>query len=152
MVKTIEIKVPDGKKAVWKNGTIVFEDIKSQLPKTWEEFCEMRDSNSQYIEIGELPDGMKRNPHENKNILSSIEAHLALMQLHQLRDCYRQGWVPDWNNENENKYSIISGEVKKYIIQNVLLAPCFLAFQSEEIAEEFLNNFKDLIEQTSDLI
>ena len=152
MVKTIEIEVPDGKKAVWKNGTIVFEDIKSQLPKTWEEFCEMRDFNSQYIEIEELPDGMKRNPHEDKNVLPSIEAHLALMQLHQLRDCYRQGWVPDWNNENENKYSIISDEVKVYIIQNMLLAPCFLAFQSEEIAEEFLNNFKDLIEQASDLI
>ena len=162
MKQTIEIEVPDGKKAVWKNGTIVFEDI--ELPKTWKEFCEMRnfnkyevyiEFNSQCVEVGELPDGMKRNPHEDRNVLPSIEAaeaHLALMQLHQLRDCYRQGWVPDWNNENENKYSIISDEVKKYIIQNVLLAPCFLAFQSEEIAEEFLNNFKDLIEQAGDLI
>ena len=89
------------------------------------------------------------------NILPSkdaAEAHLALMQLHQLRDYYRQGWVPDWNSINENKYSIISDEMKVYIIQNVLLAPCFLAFQSKEIAEEFLNNFRDLIEQAGDLI
>lgn len=74
------------------------------------------------------------------------------MQLHQLRNCYRQGWVPDWNNVDENKYSIISDEVKVYIIQSMLLSPCFLVFQSKEIAEEFLNNFKDLIEQAGDLI
>lgn len=53
---------------------------------------------------------------------------------------------------DENKYSIISDEVKVYIIQSMLLSPCFLAFQSKEIAEEFLNNFKDLIEQAGDLI
>lgn len=164
MKQTIEIEVPDGKKAVWKDNTIVFEDIKPQLPKTWEEFCEMRnfnkhevyiEFNSQCVEIGELPDGMKRNPHEDRNTLPSeqaAEAHLALMQLHQLRDCYRQGWVPDWNNVDEDKYSIISDKVKVYIIQSMLLSPCFLAFQSEEIAQEFLDNFRNLIEQAGDLI
>ena len=30
--------------------------------------------------------------------------------------------------------------------------PCFLSFQSHEIAEKFLKNFKDLIEQAGDLI
>ena len=40
MKQTIEIEVPDGKKAIWKDGKIVFEDIKPPLPKTWEEFCE----------------------------------------------------------------------------------------------------------------
>lgn len=39
MKQRIEIEVPDGKKAVWKNGKVVFEDIKPKLPKTWEEYC-----------------------------------------------------------------------------------------------------------------
>ena len=39
MKQTIEIEVPDGKRAIWKDGKVIFEDIKSQLPKTWEEFC-----------------------------------------------------------------------------------------------------------------
>ena len=30
----IEIDVPDGKKAVWKDGKVVFEDIVSGLPRT----------------------------------------------------------------------------------------------------------------------
>ena len=51
MKQIIEIEVPDGKKAVWKDGTIVFEDIKLQLPKTWEEFCEMRDFNKYEVYI-----------------------------------------------------------------------------------------------------
>ena len=33
MKQTIEIEVPDGKKAVWKDGTIVFEDIKPKLDR-----------------------------------------------------------------------------------------------------------------------
>ena len=39
MKQTIEIEVPDGKIAVWKDNKVIFEDIKPQLPKTWEEFC-----------------------------------------------------------------------------------------------------------------
>ena len=35
MKQTITIEVPDGKKAVWKDNKVVFEDIKKpQLPKT----------------------------------------------------------------------------------------------------------------------
>ena len=40
MKQTIVIEGHDGKKAVWKDGKVVFEDIKHQLPKTWEEFCQ----------------------------------------------------------------------------------------------------------------
>ena len=37
------------------------------------------------------------------------------------------------------------------IITNIT-TPRFLIFQSKEIAQEFLNNFRDLIEQASDLL
>ena len=38
MKQTIEIEVPDGMNAIWKDGKVIFEK-KSQLPKTWKEFC-----------------------------------------------------------------------------------------------------------------
>ena len=105
MKQTIEIEVPGGKKAVWKDDKVVFEDIKSQLPKTWEEFCQQNeirkgdcfiseDSEPVVIEKGI---GM-RDENFDRNILPSkqaAEAHLALMQLHQLRDAWREGWLPD---------------------------------------------------------
>lgn len=160
MKQTIEIEVPDGKKAIWKDGKVVFEDIKPQLPKTWKEFCEnyprKKDEyyinlNCQIISFGY--DDSCRNKYSDKNILPSkqaAEAHLVLMQLHQLRDCYRQGWVPDCEKD-DNKYCIfISFNILK--IDSFNAFSHFLSFQSKEIAEEFLNNFRDLIEQAGDLI
>ena len=163
MKQTIEIEVPDGKKAVWKDGKVVFEDIKPQLPKTWKEFCEMKkpdksetfiNNGSRYIELGELGElGEKRLYQVDKNLLPSKEAakqHLALMQLHQLRDYYRQGWVPDWS-DTKNKYCITHIDNNYSITANMGVI-AFLSFQSKELAEEFLNNFKDLIKQAGDLI
>ena len=159
MKQTIEIEVPDGKKAVWKDNKVVFEDIKPQLPKTWEEFCEQnrvkKDEcylNSSYILMLDTKEG-KRDSYSDKKILpnrQAAEQHLALMQLHQLRDCYRQGWIPDWKN-NSYKYSIIRKD-KQYSIAYYFSTPCFLSFPTNELAEEFLNNFRDLIEQAGDLI
>ena len=160
MKQIIEIEVPDGKKAVWKDGKVVFEDIKPQLPKTWKEFCEnyTRKKDEYYItlncQIISFGYDSCRNKYSDKNILPSkqaAEAHLALMQLHQLRDCYRQGWVPNWKDFESNKYCIIFIDYK-YVIVLHNTASIFLSFQSREIAEEFLNNFKDLIEQAGDLI
>lgn len=73
------------------------------------------------------------------------------MQLHQLRDCYRQGWVPDWKNTKFSKYCIECIH-DSYHINAYRVSSNFLSFQSREIAEEFLNNFKDLIKQAGDLI
>ena len=159
MKQTIEIEVPDGKKAVWKDNKVVFEDIKPQLPKTWEEFCENYPCKKDecYIDLNcqivRLVYEIDRYKVSYKNLLPSkqaAEAHLALMQLHQLRDCYRQGWIPDWKN-NYPKYSIVRKD-KQYSIAYYLGTPCFLSFPTCEIAEEFLNNFRDLIEQAGDLI
>ena len=160
MKQTIEIEVPDGKKAVWKDNKVVFEDIKPQLPKTWEEFCYNNDRkpNEAFItnssEIQLITEQHERKPFGDRNILPSKQAakqHLALMQLHQLRDCYRQGWISDWNNSIQNKYVIYNLE-GKFAISPYYCHSHFLAFQNEKRAEEFLNNFRDLIEQAGDLI
>ena len=159
--QTLEIEVPDGKKAVWKDGKVVFEDIEPQLPNTWEEFCKSYPvnnsecyidwlSNIQHISI---PIGV-RSIYSDKNKLpnkKTAEAHLAYMQLHQLRNCYRQGWVPNWNNKNEERYYILHNTIH-YIISDTTIASKFLTFQSVKIARDFLNNFRDLIEQAGDLI
>ena len=159
MKQIIEIEVPEGKQAIWKDGKVVFEDIFPKLPETWEEFCKLypiKEGESyiedKYCNTPPLAD-QKRNPNNGKNILPSIEtanAHLALMQLHQLRDCYRQGWVPDWNNSS-SKYCIELTENKPTIFIYTRTNR-FLSFQSQELAEKFLKNFIVLIKQAGDLI
>ena len=49
----IEIDAPDGKKAVWKDGKVVFEDIVSGLPRTWMEFCDGHPLTDDECYIGE---------------------------------------------------------------------------------------------------
>lgn len=135
------------------------EEIKaSMLPNTWEEFCEIHPVKCKeyYIDIDSIIIGTNnsiRLPNADKNMLPSLEAakaHRALMQLHQLRDCYRQGWIPDWS-DNIFK-ACIALENNRHIIYQTLGSCRFLSFQSKEIAEKFLNNFKGLIETAGDLI
>ena len=159
MTQILEIEVPDGMRAIWKNNKVIFEDIKPQLPKTWEEFCEQNEikksecyldtSSSCIIErwVGE------RDISSDRNLLPSkeaAEAHLALMQLHQLRDCYRQGWIP---TEDKASFGITKRIIDNCLsIDKFMYYSMFLSFPTREIAEEFLTNFRELIEQAGDLI
>ena len=161
MKQTIEIEVPDGKKAVWKDGKVVFEDIKPQLPKTWEEFCKNYppkkgecyiDLNCQIYSI--IYDSDNRNKDFDRNILPSkqaAEAHLAYMMLHQLRDAWREGWLPDWTDERQSKYVIMNLHGIWKTAQHTTTSR-FLAFQDKKKADEFLTNFRELIEEAGDLI
>ena len=140
------------------------ELIGDRLPKTWQEFCAQNK-----VKIGEcyLDDccglmeadegGSTRDNVNDRNILPhkpAALAHLALMQLHQLRDCYRDGWLPNGPSSVhgiEMYYEPGDGVVKVRVRKCYSISK-FLSFQTEERAKEFLNNFRDLIEQAWDLI
>ena len=157
----IEVEVPEGKTAVWRDGKVVYEDGVTKLPETWEEFCNFYriKENEYYIESNSTIKSAAcsfRPSSSDRNILPSLEAakaHLAYMQLHYLRDCYRQGWNPDWKDAESDKYCITYwGNPGEYEVYIYVVNSHFLSFQSKEIAEKFLKNFKDLIEQAGDLI
>ena len=113
------------------------------LPNTWEEFCEMYPKKINEWHI---------NDDSNIKSLKKVgEQHLAYMQLHQLRNCYRQGWKPNWRNGNQCKWCIVF-DTDKFMIQTMYFCSHFLSFQSEEIARKFLNNFQELIKLAGDLI
>ena len=136
------------------------EEIKaSMLPNSWEEFCEMYPVKCKeyYIDIDSIITGTNnslRLPNADKNMLPSLEAakaHLAYIQLHQLRDCYRQYWLPDWSNDNQIKWSIYFDK-NIFVVNPICYRSQFLSFQSEEIARKFLNNFLELIKLAGDLV
>ena len=158
MKQTIEIEVPDGKKAVWKEGKVVFEDLGPKLPKTWDEFCNNYKIQKEECYINTDADIKKSVSSRNRliygdsNVLpnkQAAEAHLALIKLHQLRDCYRQGWIP---TVDKVLFGIIKRLSSGSLEVNSFTSSKFLSFQSEEIAKEFLDNFRNLIEQAGDLI
>lgn len=130
------------------------------LPKTWEEFCKsynIQYPNEYFIDlhsnIKQVPSRYERETDSDKNILPSkeaAEAHLALMQLHQLRDCYRQGWKPNWPDKSPRWFICKNGN--RTVVMADFYYNTFLSFQSEKIAQLFLDNFRDLIEEAGDLI
>ena len=151
----IEIEVPDGKQAVWKDGKVVFEDIEPQLPNTWEEFCKNYPIKSGEFLIDSLsqilaPGFRDREIYTDQNVLpnyKAAEAHLAYMQLHQLRNCYRQGWEPEVDKVS---FAIIRSVDGRLDVDRFMYSSRFLSFQSEEIAEKFLHNFRDYIQRVGD--
>ena len=158
MKQTIEIEVPDGKKAVWKDGKVVFEDLKPNLPKTWDEFCNNYKIQEEECYINTDADIEKAVLSRNRliygdsNVLpnkQAAEAHLALIKLHQLRDCYRQGWIPTLNKTSFGIIRRIEGDLE---VEKFIFSSRFLSFQYAEMTKDFLNNFRDLIVQAGDLI
>ena len=136
------------------------ELTKVDLPKTWEEFCgnyPIKEGESYAGDSSEIytycESNGERDSELDRNMCptpKSAEAHLALIQLEQLRDCYRGLFVtvtgmPVWCIIRHNGRLVISPRTWG-------MNETFLSFQSKEVAEEYLKNFKPLIEKAGDLI
>ena len=151
-----EIKISLDTATRWYNGTdeelkglaiqTYPELAKKELPKTWEELeqisgCYVKGNNALGKQTSYYPTSLN-----NVNIFATkeqAEASIALAQLSQLREVYRNGWVPDWS-DGKDKYCInfFNNGINKdfYITTN-----SFLSFQDEETRDLFLENFRDLI-------
>lgn len=139
----------------------LFKEYENQntLPKTWEEFCKRNDiaSGESYIALNSMICELatwKRNSIADRNICTSkqeAEAFLALMQLRQLRKAYVKNWEPDWGNEYSTKYNIcVRGNICNVV--PTIIHQRILSFPTEELAKQFLNNFKDLLEIAKTLL
>lgn len=155
-METKEIIIPQG----WEidkveDNKIILKESKKELPKTWEECCELL-GEGEYINNESII--CNYTPHcgaskANENILPTDlgKPMLALMQLLVCREVYRQGWKPNW----------FDSKTKKWVIEDIndnitsmayMQTSKVLSFQSEEIRDEFLENFRDLIEEAKELI
>lgn len=155
-----KITIPDGFKLEKISETeYKIVPAEKKLPKTWKEFCESHPlrkgecwiNSHSVIDYVECSAGSKRNA-EWYNLLPSkekAEAILALCQLIQLRDCYNDGWRPDW------KYvqcapSIIY-EYDSWEKANATFDAQIFSFKSEELRDKFFKNFKDLLDKLKPL-
>lgn len=148
---------PSSEQMAW---TKVKYEKKKELPRSWEEFCrnypckkdECFITTSCGLYLARERD--ERHVTCDRNLLPSkeaAEAHLAYMQLHQLRDAWREGWLPDWTDEDQTKYVILN-TAGEFTIRGFYTMSCFLAFQDEKRAKDFFACFIDLIRKAGDLI
>ena len=152
-MKNLKITAPEGYEIDKTNSTfenIVFKPIKKELPKSWEELGKIS-GGFQAIAGGVLGIGQVKTLENNKNVYATkeqAEASLALAQLSQLREVYRDGWVAEWGKDKH----VIRFMNKRIEACKLSSTDCFLSFQSEEVRDLFLKNFRDLIEQAKPLM
>ena len=166
-MKEVKIKIPKGYVIDKENSTFEYikfkkieekENKRKELPKTWEEFCgNYPIKRGEFFvnadcRIYEYTEG-QRDPAVDANLLPNkeyAEAMIALCQLIQLRDCYNEGWQPDWKTF-EAKYCIC---IEQNIVQLKMGygISCLLAFKTQKIRDEFCINFRNLIEQAKILL
>jgi hypothetical protein len=151
-MKTIKTIIPEGWEIDKEKSTfeeIVLKQSKKELPKTWEE---LEGLSGWYVtssaEIKEYAPPMTEHDRNTFVTESQAKASIALAQLSQLREVYRDGWKPENNNE---QYSIIFYNNQLVIVRNSTRA-CFLSFQSHKMADKFLTNCRYKIIQAAPLL
>lgn len=155
-METKEIIIPQG----WEidkveDNKIILKESKKELPKRWEE-CIAKIKDLEYIDTNGDIEEVDFNvnlvyDHVNDIPKGLGKPMLAFCQLLVCREVYRQGWKPNWSDSNEIKYCI--EWVRDCITKDTYtLIATVLSFQSEEIRDQFLENFKDLIEEAKELI
>lgn len=163
MEKEFKVEVPDGYQIDKENSTfevIKFKPIEYKLPKTWEEYCEMHEVQigeswiSARCEECEILETIPRDCEHDKDLLPNViysKAILALCQLIQLINYYNDGWVPNWNDASCQKYCIEINYGSIICTMNAVNQR-ILAFKTQELRDEFVKNFKDLIEIAKPLL
>ena len=129
------------------------------LPRSWEEFCKkypVKDKEAHFDSLSSIvvhkDISQLRSIGRDRNICpsqKSAEAHLAMIQLEQLRNCWWGDWKPEWNASHKYAIKNLQGELTIIGCSNVA---AFLVFPTGEMAEEFLKCFRFLIELAKDLI
>jgi hypothetical protein len=155
--KVITIDVPEGYEIDKDKSTfekIVFKSLnvcKNPLPKMWERLNNIEgywvDDDCRIMSADCLVDTSNRNVWPTRE---EAEASIALAQLCQLRDRYNDGWRPDWTRD-DYKYIIYCSNDKPRA-NTCSAVNSVLAFKSRELCDEFLSNFRDLIEKAKPLL
>lgn len=152
--KELKIEIPEGYCIDESKSTfekIIFKK-KDTKPRSWEEYCKNNeDKQVWFVTEGSNIGGchLRCRPISlDKNTLPSkelAEAFLAMMQLVSLR----KAWVGDWEpsyNINMYEYGLIRNINNNIEVSYLYKVNKPLSFPSEEMAKDFLNCFKDLLE------
>lgn len=137
--------LPSREQRDWSKVT--FKRPIESLPKTWGEFIE--EQGGEEPEEIVLHNAVGELLVTDDNFLKSVDRHVAMIKLHALRDCYRQGWEPEYDVDCWSIMSFKDGELR---VREFGQISTFLSFGDQETARAFLNRFEDLIKEAGDLI
>ena len=157
--KKLKINIPEGYEIDKEKSTfeeIVFkkvEDPLAKLPKTWEEYCKRTEGYVSYFFSS--PNSIIKSWFEgsyNEFMTEErVKQFAALGKLLQLRDY----WVGNWKNDLNNSVAVIyhfEGEIVNTNVSKKRSLSYSLTFPTREMAQKFIECFKDLINEACPLI
>ena len=119
-----------------------------ERPTSWIEYshtCDMSGYvNASNLDTGE--NGRGRRFYDTFNSEDEARAFLALGRLIQLRDAWWGDWRPDWEAGNKRMYCI-DVDKNKVCVSCTFTFNYILVFPTKEMCRDFLDKFRDLIEQ-----
>lgn len=151
------INIPEGyeiDKDQSNDRQIVLKKI--ERPRTWKEYCEMIQGKESFYKTSVYNDPVlsstfSKSPYitefDNKE---DVEAFAALSKLIKLRKSWIGEWKPDWTND-DIKFTIITEKNNIVGFINYTFS-CSMSFPTEEMRNDFLVCFKDLLEQAKPLL
>ena len=123
-----------------KQGILV---EKNNVPKSWEEYDHVL--KHLYVTSGYDNVGVGGTRYDHFVTENEAEAFCALGKLIQLRDAWWGKWKPDWN-ELYTKYTIVNAR-GCIDFNTATFNSRVLSFPTKEMATDFLETFRDLIEE-----
>jgi len=135
-------------------------ELRNNRSHTWEEFCRTHNQPEEgqywYIDLDSkidyTGDGFEMDENSDRNLYPTkeyAEAARALAQLLMLRQEWVGDWKPDWGNA---KYCIYRSFVDDNLGIMNTNTPRVMSFPDEDTAEEFFEDFKDLLETAKPLL
>lgn len=157
--KELTIEIPIGYEIDKEKSTfekIVFKK-KDTKPRSWKEYFEQY-KNAPCYELGfDVNGGYWNKPTMYGDGCCAVpskelaEAFLAMMQLMSLRQAWIGDWKPDWKTNSARNWCIVSREYELKV-DFFHITTMVLSFPTKEMAEDFMNCFKDLLEIAKPLI
>ncbi len=147
--KELKIEVPQGYEIDKQKSTfekIIFKKI-DENPKTWEEYCSlMKGKTMYYTNCNNIIVSGFSDAHDKFVNKKRAEQFIALGKLLQLRDY--------WVKRSEFKdaigvFTLSDGVIATHEFD---IDDCALTFPTQEMADKFINCFRDLIIKASPLV
>ena len=126
-------------------------NLLKQMPErltSWDEYSDTCDMSCCFnsFSLEKSSDRSGRRFYDTFNSKDEAKAFCALGMLIQLRDAWWGDWRPDWEKGNKFMYCIDVNN-NTVCLSNAFTFNSILVFPTEEMCKDFLDKFRDLIEQ-----